>query len=51
MHLRLLGLESSFRIVWNDINLQDTVELAQARLHNAQAEKIEQEIGVEYIDE
>ena len=51
MHLRLLGLESGFRVVWNDINLQDTVELAQARLHNAQAQKIEQEIGVEYIDE
>jgi hypothetical protein len=49
--LRLNGYNCSFRIEWNDINLQDAVELSQARLNNAQAMQIEKEIGMEVIDE
>ncbi|MCQ2514507.1 MAG: phage portal protein [Ruminococcus sp.] len=44
-HLLLNGYNCRISIEWNDINLQDSVELAQARLNNAQAMKIEQEIG------
>lgn len=47
MHLRLNGYNSEFEIVWDDINLQDTLELSQARLNNAQAKQIEKEIGLE----
>lgn len=50
-HLRLMGYNCNFDIVWDDINLQDTVELSQARLNNAQAMQIENEIGLEVIDE
>ncbi len=39
--LRLEGLCDDFEIVWNNISLQDETELAQARLHNAQAMQIE----------
>ncbi|MBR2177144.1 MAG: serine/threonine protein phosphatase [Clostridia bacterium] len=39
--LRLNGLDDDFEIVWDNINLQDEVELAKARLYNAQAEEIE----------
>ena len=46
-HLRLSGFGCGFRIVWNDINLQDAVELSQARLNNARAAQIEKEIGSE----
>lgn len=38
--LRLNGFEDSFQIVWNNINLQDEVELAKARLYNAQADAL-----------
>ena len=51
MHLRLSGYNSGFEIIWDDINLQDTVELSQARLNNAHAMQIEKEIGLEVIDE
>ena len=50
MHLRLSGYNSGFEIVWDDINLQDTVELSQARLNNAHAMQIEKEIGLEVVD-
>jgi len=50
MHLRLSGYNSGFEIVWDDINLQDTVELSQARLNNARAMQIENEIGLEVVD-
>lgn len=39
--LRLEGLCDDFEIVWSNISLQDETELAQARLHNAQAMQIE----------
>lgn len=40
-YLQFNGLKSDFEIVWSNINLQDEVELAKARLYNAQAEEIE----------
>ncbi|HCA04685.1 MAG TPA: serine/threonine protein phosphatase [Ruminococcaceae bacterium] len=51
MHLRLRGFDSGVRVVWDDINLQDTVELSQARLNNARALQIEKEVGWEEKDE
>lgn len=45
--LRLSGFSCGFRIVWEDINLQDAVELSQARLNNARAAQIEKLIGLE----
>ena len=50
-HLRLVGVHGSFEIEWNDINLQDTVELSQARLNNARAMQIEKENGLEGYNE
>lgn len=50
-HLQLSGYTCGFDIVWNDINLQDTVELSQARLNNARARQLEREIGWEEEDE
>ena len=49
-HLRLCGCSKTFRVEWDDINLQDAVELSQARLNNAQAQKLENEIGWEEED-
>lgn len=46
-HLRLCGYNSSFKVVWNDINLQDAVELSQARLNNAKAMQIEKQNDLE----
>lgn len=40
--LRLHGYACGFTVEWDDINLQDAVEKAKARLYNAQAEKTEQ---------
>ncbi len=37
--LRLLGLPGSVNIVWDDITLQDMVEIARAKLYTAQAQK------------
>lgn len=42
-HLNMIGQWGDFSIEWEDINLQDTVELSQARLNNAKAEQIELE--------
>lgn len=41
MYLQLCGSTAAVRVHWDPINLQDEVELAQARLHNAQAAEIE----------
>ncbi|MDR0919301.1 MAG: phage portal protein [Oscillospiraceae bacterium] len=38
------GLKTALRIEWNTINLQDELQLAEARLKNAQALKIETEL-------
>ncbi len=45
MFLALHGSGSPVRVVWDHINLQDETELAQARLHNAQAAALEQELA------
>lgn len=42
-HLQMLGDREGVEIVWNNISLQDEVELAEARLKNAQAQRIESE--------
>lgn len=47
MFLHLQGSRADVRVVWDNINLQDEVELAKARLHNAQAEQIEQLLSAE----
>jgi len=39
------GIHDDFKIEWDDITLQDEVELAKARLYRAQSEKIEKEIN------
>ncbi len=41
LQLRFLGSDSEIDIKWSNISLQDEVELAEARLKNAQAQKIE----------
>ena len=51
LHLRLNGYTCGVRVAWDDINLQDTVELSQARLNNARAMQIEKEIGWEVDDD
>lgn len=38
--MRLNGINEEFEIVWDNINLQDEIELAQARLYNAQADAL-----------
>ncbi|MBQ3162288.1 MAG: serine/threonine protein phosphatase [Oscillospiraceae bacterium] len=45
-YLALIGGSGSVSVEWENINLQDEAVLAQARLHNAQAAKIEKEIGM-----
>lgn len=49
-HLRLAGYGTGFSLVWNDINLQDAVELSQARLNNARAAQLEKQYGLEEYD-
>lgn len=51
MHLRLNGYDSRIKVEWSDVNLQDAVELSQARLNNAQAMQIEKETGLEGVNE
>ncbi len=45
--LRLEGFDDEVRVEWDLINLQDEVELSQARLNNARAREIEKKVGVE----
>ena len=40
------GYRDNFKIVWNNISLQDENELANARLTNAQALQLEQSLGI-----
>ncbi|MFI3312862.1 MAG: serine/threonine protein phosphatase [Eubacteriales bacterium] len=44
--LRSHGYDCKPRIVWEDITLQDLEDTAQARLYNAQAAQIEEELSV-----
>ena len=50
-HLKMCGYNDSFKIEWDKINLQDAVELSQARLNNANAMNIERQIGAEVQNE
>lgn len=43
--LRLNGYSQSMEVIWDNVNLLDETELATARLTNAQALKLEQEIN------
>ena len=45
-YLRSLGSTANVIVDWVNINLQDEVELADARLKNAQALQIETQLGV-----
>lgn len=49
-YLRSIGCNCSIKVDWVNINLQDEVELADARLKNAQALQIETELGSVNID-
>lgn len=43
-YLNLCGLTEKVEVVWDDISLQDEVELSKARLYDAQRSKIEHEL-------
>ncbi len=45
-YLNSRGICSDLRIVWDDITLQDATQLAQARLYNAEADKLVKENNV-----
>lgn len=47
LYLRLKGYDCHMDIIWNNITLQDELLLAQAKYHNAQADKILNEMGGE----
>ena len=47
----MCGYNDSFKIEWDKINLQDAVELSQARHNNANAMNIERQIGAEVQNE
>ena len=49
-HLLLSGCNAPFAVEWDDINLQDAVELSAARLNNAQAYKLERETEALYAE-
>lgn len=42
--LQLHGFDCEFNVVWDNINLQDELDLAKARLYNAQAAEIEKRL-------
>ena len=46
LYLRLSGYDDYVEVNWDLINLQDEVELSQARLNNAQALEIEKRVEV-----
>lgn len=48
MFLNLKGIDEDISVLWNHINLQDELELSQARLNNANALKIESEVEKEF---
>lgn len=41
------GFDAECRVEWENINLQDEAELAEARLKNAQAQEIEMRLGID----
>lgn len=50
MYLRLNGYGCDFEINWNDITLQDQLQIAQAEYYNAQREQLNNESGGENIE-
>ena len=40
LYLRLLGNSSGVSVIWDEVTLQDSVELAKANLYNAQAQSL-----------
>ena len=47
MWMRLHGNVCDYEVVWDEVNLQDSVEEARASLYLAQAQKVQQEISNE----
>lgn len=45
-YLAVNGIGGSAEIIWDDITLQDETQLAQARLYNAEADKLLEEAGI-----
>ena len=43
MFFKLRGVQTDYAIEWDNINLQDEVELAKAALYRAQEEKLRRE--------
>lgn len=43
-YLAILGLDAKTEVLWDNINLQDEKELAEARFKNAEAEEIENKL-------
>lgn len=43
-YLKINGITSGIKIIWDDITLQDQTQMAQARLYNAEADKLVKEI-------
>ena len=43
--MRLKGIREDYSVEWENISLQDEVELARARLLNVQADKLAKEIS------
>ena len=48
MFLNLRGIDEKLTVSWNYINLQDELELSEARLNNANALKIEKEVEMDF---
>ena len=44
--LKINGFAHTPKIIWDDITLQDEVEIGRAKLYNAQAEKISREVSI-----
>ena len=49
-YLRSLGCDDRFRVVWNDITMQDETALSEAELNRAKAEKIRRETENEQLN-
>lgn len=47
LFLALGSYDTSLKVIWEDITLQDEVDLARARLYNAQAKALEMQTGGE----
>lgn len=44
-YLSTLGIYRSVNVQWTDITLQDEIQIAQAKLYNAQADKLTEEVN------